>query len=60
MQLRTQRPLNVQVDAGHPGKRIIGKKLRSKEEEERHKGLVHSTNMCDISKNIRTCQKELI
>jgi hypothetical protein len=43
MQLRSQRPLHVQGDAGHPGnkvvdpKRIIGKKWRA-EEEERHKG----------------------
>jgi hypothetical protein len=43
MQLRSQRPLHVQGDAGHPSyqgggpKRIIGKKWRA-DEEERHKG----------------------
>jgi hypothetical protein len=43
MQLRSQRPLHVQGDVGHPGyqgggpKRIIVKKWRA-EEEVRHKG----------------------
>jgi hypothetical protein len=43
--LRSQRPLHVQGDVGHPvnkvvdPKRTIGKKWRA-EEEERHKGLL--------------------
>jgi hypothetical protein len=45
MQLRIQRPLHVQGDAGHPFNRVLDKKsiIRKKwraGEEERHKGLL--------------------
>jgi hypothetical protein len=40
MQLRSQRPLHVQGDAGHPGNKVVDPKriIGKAEEEERHKG----------------------